>query len=77
MRSRERSSAQDFWLRLFNGAVYNALPPVYDSIDWLTFCASWRLVRQALDYVPANVHVLEVGFGPGKLYVELARQSSL
>jgi ubiquinone/menaquinone biosynthesis C-methylase UbiE len=44
-------------------------------MDWLTFGAWWRLVRRALDHVPPGGRVLEVGFGPGKLHVELARQA--
>jgi ubiquinone/menaquinone biosynthesis C-methylase UbiE len=34
-------------------------------------------VRHALDYVPAGGKVLEVGFGPGKLHLELIRRAKL
>jgi hypothetical protein len=34
---------KDFWLRFFNGVVYNALSPVCDSIDWLAFGAETAL----------------------------------
>ncbi len=77
MKTGERSPTQEHWLRFFNNVLYDALVPVYSSMDWLTFGAWWRLVRHALDYVPTNLHVLEVGFGPGKLHVELVRRSRL
>ncbi|MBZ0295883.1 MAG: hypothetical protein K8L99_25210, partial [Anaerolineae bacterium] len=67
----QRSVSQERWLAFFNSVVYNSLTPLYNSIDWITFGAWWRLVRHALDYVPAETDVLEVGFGPGKLQVEL------
>jgi ubiquinone/menaquinone biosynthesis C-methylase UbiE len=75
--SPRRSSWQERWLSFFNNVVYNALAPLYNSLDWLTFGAWWRLVRRALDYVPAGKDVLEVGFGPGKLHVELVQRSRL
>jgi ubiquinone/menaquinone biosynthesis C-methylase UbiE len=73
----ERTQSQERWLRFFNAVVYNSLAPFYDSMDWLTFGAWWRLVRRALDYVPPGGRVLEIGFGPGKLHVELARRADL
>ena len=72
-----RSTSQERWLRFFNRVLYDALAPAYDSMDVLTFGAWWRLVRRALDYVPPGGRVLEVGFGPGKLLVELARRADL
>jgi ubiquinone/menaquinone biosynthesis C-methylase UbiE len=71
----ERTAAQERWLRFFNAVLYNALAPVYNGLDWLTGGAWWRLVSRALDYVPQGGRVLEIGFGPGKLQVELARRS--
>lgn len=72
-----RQPGQERWLRFFNRVLYDLLAPLYNAIDWLTLGAWWRLVRRALDYVPPNGRVLEVGFGPGKLQVELARQAAL
>lgn len=69
-------SSRARWLRFFNTVGYNALAPLYDSLDWLTLGAWWRLVRRALDYVPPGERVLEVGFGPGKLHVVLAKQAA-
>jgi ubiquinone/menaquinone biosynthesis C-methylase UbiE len=71
----ERSTMQERWLRFFNSVGYNTLAPLYASIDWLTLGTWWRLVHRALEYVPAGRDVLEVGFGPGKLHLALARQA--
>jgi ubiquinone/menaquinone biosynthesis C-methylase UbiE len=73
----ERTTGQDRWLNWFNRVLYNVLAPVYDAMDWLTLGMWWRLVSQALDYVPSDSRVLEVGFGPGKLHTELAKRSRL
>lgn len=72
-----RSDSQERWLRFFNDVFYDALAPVYNGLDWLTFGAWWRLVSRALDYVPPGGRILEIGFGPGKLHVELARRADL
>lgn len=72
-----RSTAQASWLRFFNRRLYDDLAPLYNAIDWLTLGAWWRLVRQALTAVPPDQRVLEIGFGPGKLQVELARRSDV
>lgn len=77
MTAPQRSPSQEHWLRIFNTVVYNSFAPLYDSMDWLTFGVWWRLVRRALDYVPEGETLLEVGFGPGKLHIELARHSRL
>lgn len=50
MAESQRTPAQEWWLRFFNTVGYNALAPVYNSLDWLTLGAWWRLVRRALDY---------------------------
>jgi demethylmenaquinone methyltransferase/2-methoxy-6-polyprenyl-1,4-benzoquinol methylase len=73
----ERSAAQDRRLRFWNEIVYNLMAPVYNALDWLTLGTWWRLVRRALTYIPEKNtgRILEVGFGPGKLHVELARRS--
>lgn len=72
-----RSPAQERWLRFFNNIVYEAFPLAYNALDHLTFGAWWNLVRRALDYIPPGSQVLEVGFGPGRLHVELARRAGL
>jgi ubiquinone/menaquinone biosynthesis C-methylase UbiE len=77
MNGPQRTESQERWLRFFNTIGYNALVPVYNAMDWLTFGAWWRLVSRALDYVPPGGRVLEVGFGPGKLHTALARQAEL
>jgi ubiquinone/menaquinone biosynthesis C-methylase UbiE len=72
-----QTPGQERWLRFFNTVFYNVLAPLYDSMDWLTLGAWWRLVSRALDYVPTGGRVLEVGFGPGKLHAQLARRADL
>jgi len=64
-------------LRFFNEIVYEALPAVYNAVDWLTFGVWWRLVRRSLNFVPLGGCVLEVGFGPGRLQVELAKRADM
>ncbi len=70
-------AAPNRWQRFYNAILYNTLAPLYNALDWLTLGAWWRLVRRALDYVPPGGRVLEIGFGPGKLHVALARQAAL
>ena len=70
-----RTASQDRWLRFFNDVFYRRMAPAYDAMDLFTFGAWWRLVRHALEYVPDDGDVLEVGFGPGKLHLELARRA--
>lgn len=72
-----RSPGQDRWLRFWNSLVYRSLAPLYNALDVLTLGAWWRLVRRALDHVPSDQRVLELGFGPGKLQAELAKRSTL
>ncbi len=77
MERRERSASQERWLRFFNEVVYDELPRAYGALDRLTLGVWWRLVRRALEFVPDGVRVLEVGFGPGRLHLALARRASL
>ena len=72
-----RSPTQERWLRFYNEVIYEAFPWAYNALDRLTFGAWWNLVRRALDYVPPGGRVLEIGFGPGRLQVELARRTRL
>lgn len=61
--------------RLFWKPVYDRLARLYDSVDWLTGGTTHRLRRPALRYLPAEGgRVLEVGFGTGKLHVEMAKR---
>lgn len=61
----------------YNRVLYNRLAPLYAALDWLTLGIWWRLVSRVLDYIPADGRVLEVGFGPGKLHVELAQRPGI
>jgi ubiquinone/menaquinone biosynthesis C-methylase UbiE len=59
--------------RHFWHPVYDRLAPLYDAVDWLTGDTTHRLRRRALAYLPpAGSRLLEVGFGSGRLHVELA-----
>jgi ubiquinone/menaquinone biosynthesis C-methylase UbiE len=59
--------------RHFWDPVYDRLAPLYDAVDWLTGNATHRLRRRALAYLPApGSRLLEIGFGSGRLHVELA-----
>jgi ubiquinone/menaquinone biosynthesis C-methylase UbiE len=69
--SSQPNRGQDF----FNRILYDKLPGLYNAMDRLTLGAWWSLVRHALDYVPMGGRVLEVGFGPGRLQVELTKRS--
>ena len=61
--------------RRFWDPVYDRLANLYDAVDWLTGNTTHRLRKPALNYLPRETgHVLEVGFGSGKLHVEMARQ---
>lgn len=73
----ERTPSQERWQRFLNTVFYDSYPEAYNLIDHLTFGIWWRLIRRALDYVPHGGKVLEVGFGPGRLHVELVRRSEL
>jgi ubiquinone/menaquinone biosynthesis C-methylase UbiE len=64
------------WSRLISFGfrlLYNELAWLYDAVSWLVSRGLWRRwQRTALDYVPPGARVLEVGFGPGHLLVDLA-----
>lgn len=64
---------QRFW-----NPFYNRLPALYDAVDWLTGNTTHRLRRHTRGFLPApGTRVLEVGFGSGKLHVELAPHYAL
>ena len=57
----------------FWAPVYDRLAPVYDAVDWFTGNTTHRLRRRALPYLPpTGSRVLEIGFGSGRLHLELA-----
>jgi len=63
----------DLWNR-----VYDRLAWLYDAVDWFTGNTTHRLRQRALPYLPlAGSRVLEVGFGSGRLHLELAAQYEL
>ena len=59
--------------RRFWRPVYDRLANLYDAVDWLTGNTTHRLRKPALRYLPPeHGHVLEIGFGSGKLHLEMA-----
>jgi len=53
--------------------LYNELAWLYDPVSWIVSLGQWRRWQQAaLAYMPAGGSVLEVGFGPGHLLLDLA-----
>ncbi len=59
--------------RHFWDPVYDRLAGLYDAVDWLTGNTTHRLRRRALAYLPPDgSRILEVGFGSGRLHLELA-----
>jgi ubiquinone/menaquinone biosynthesis C-methylase UbiE len=64
--------------RYFWNPVYDRLARVYDAVDWFTGNTTHRLRRRALRHLPpAGSRVLEVGFGSGRLHLELAGRYNL
>jgi len=64
--------------RYFWNPVYDRLSWFYDAVDWFTGNTTHRLRRRALHHLPpAGSRVLEIGFGSGKLHLELAEQYDL
>ncbi len=65
--SRERIQ-RAFWDR-----VYDRLAGLYDAVDWFTANTTHRLRRRGLHHLPPEgSRLLEIGFGSGKLHLELA-----
>ena len=59
--------------RVFWRPVYDRLAHLYDAVDWFTGNTAHRLRRHALSYLPpTGSRVLEIGFGSGRLHLELA-----
>ena len=55
--------------------AYDRLARAYDAVDWFTGNTTHRLRRRALPYLPPpGSRILEVGFGSGRLHLELAVQ---
>jgi ubiquinone/menaquinone biosynthesis C-methylase UbiE len=64
--------------RHFWDPVYDRLAGLYDAVDWLTGNTTQRLRHRALAHLPpAGSRVLELGFGSGRLHLELAARYAL
>jgi ubiquinone/menaquinone biosynthesis C-methylase UbiE len=58
-------------LTIFYKLLYHQFAWSYDLVAWLVSAGQWRIwVKQALVYVVGST-VLEIGFGPGHLQVDL------
>jgi ubiquinone/menaquinone biosynthesis C-methylase UbiE len=59
--------------RRFWDPVYDRLARWYDGVDWFTGGTTHRLRQISLPYLPSPpARVLEIGYGSGRLHVELA-----
>jgi len=64
--------------RRFWDVIYDRLAALYDGVDWLTGGTTHRLRQRALCYLPPEgSRVLEIGFGSGRLHVELAERYTI
>ncbi|MBN2393372.1 MAG: methyltransferase domain-containing protein [Anaerolineae bacterium] len=64
--------------RHFWDVIYDRLATLYDSVDWFTGGMTHRLRQPALRYLPPEgSRLLEIGFGSGRLHVELAERYSM
>jgi ubiquinone/menaquinone biosynthesis C-methylase UbiE len=54
--------------------LYNELACLYDPVSWVVSLGRWRTWQRSIrPYLPSEGRVLEVGFGPGHLLVDLAK----
>jgi ubiquinone/menaquinone biosynthesis C-methylase UbiE len=61
--------------RHFWAPVYDRLAGLYDAVDWFTAGTTHRLRKRALRYLPPpGSRLLEIGFGSGRLHLELAER---
>jgi ubiquinone/menaquinone biosynthesis C-methylase UbiE len=59
-----------FWI-----PVYDRLARLYDAVDWFTANTTHHLRKRALSHLPhPGSRLLEVGFGSGRLHLELAER---
>ena len=64
--------------RHFWAPAYDRLARAYDAVDWFTGNTTHRLRKRALRYLPPpGSRLLEVGFGSGKLHLELAERYAM
>ena len=64
--------------RRFWDVIYDRLAALYDGVDWFTGGTTHRLRQRALRYLPSEGNrVLEIGFGSGRLHVELAERYTM
>ncbi|MFC2037406.1 class I SAM-dependent methyltransferase, partial [Chloroflexota bacterium] len=71
-----RRAALEMWRRLVGlgfRLLYNEMAFLYDPVSWVVSLGQWRAWQKTVwPHLPPNGRVLEVGFGPGHLLVNLA-----
>jgi ubiquinone/menaquinone biosynthesis C-methylase UbiE len=61
--------------RYFWAPVYDRLAGLYDAVDWFTGNTTHRLRKRGLRNLPSpGSRLLEIGFGSGRLHLELAER---
>ncbi|MBN1814027.1 MAG: methyltransferase domain-containing protein [Anaerolineae bacterium] len=61
--------------RHFWAPVYDRLAGLYDAVDWFTADTTHRLRKRGLGHLPPpGSRLLEIGFGSGRLHLELAER---
>jgi ubiquinone/menaquinone biosynthesis C-methylase UbiE len=61
--------------RHFWAPVYDRLAGLYDAVDWFTANTTHRLRKRGLHRLPQpGSRLLEIGFGSGRLHLELAER---
>ncbi|MBN1640379.1 MAG: methyltransferase domain-containing protein [Anaerolineae bacterium] len=64
--------------RGFWDLVYDRLARWYDAVDWLTGGTTHRLRQIALPHLPPPpARILEIGYGSGRLHVELVERYAM
>jgi ubiquinone/menaquinone biosynthesis C-methylase UbiE len=61
--------------RHFWAPVYDRLAGLYDAVDWFTANTTHRLRKRGLRHLPPpGSRLLEIGFGSGRLHIELVER---
>jgi ubiquinone/menaquinone biosynthesis C-methylase UbiE len=73
-----RRTAKVTLQRHFWDVVYDRLAALYDGVDWFTGGTTHHLRQRAKRHLPPEgSRLLEIGFGSGRLHVELAERYSM
>ena len=70
-----RRTIRSAWIKLYRWAanrLYNEFAWIYDLVSWLVSAGHWDGWRKAALAYVSGKRVLEVGFGTGELFLEMA-----